>query len=323
MKNYPADRYLAVLWNHGGGIDETDVYNRARALGMNVERKPRRGVNVMTPSHARSIVSGPHRHALFSTTVDSAIRRRGIAYDDTARDFLDNVELKSVLKRVKEGTGDTIDLLGVDACLMNMVEIAYQLRQFAGYCVGSEQTEPAEGWPYNMVLADLAAYSSMTAEQLGTLIVKRYVESYRAGNVTQSLLNLDRCDSIAKAVDGLAKALKTAIKKPADYAAVSKAVRAAQHYEYADFLDLYDLCTQFKQRVSTKAVKDAASATIDALAGPDGFVAAQKHKGSGVAGSNGASIYFPIARDVTVAYGRLDFAKAAAWGEFIDAYQKA
>jgi hypothetical protein len=42
-----------------------------------------------------------------------------------------------------------------------------------------------------------------------------------------------------------------------------------------------------------------------------------------VARSHGASIYFPTARDVQVAYSNLDFAKATAWGDFLIAYQKA
>ena len=94
-------------------------------------------------------------------------------------------------------------------------------------------------------------------------------------------------------------------------------------YEYADFQDLYDLCTELKKRVSTKAVKDAAAGVMDCLTGAKPFVVASKSKGGGVAGSHGASIYFPTARDVTVAYPKLDFAKATAWGDFLDAFQKA
>jgi hypothetical protein len=322
MKNYPADRYLASFWNHGGGIDETDVYARAKAMGLDAGRKLRRGASAVSAGHARQIASGPYRHALFSTTVEAAVKRRGIAYDDTARDFLDNTELKTVLKNVTTGAGKTIDVLGFDACLMNMVEIAYQIRQYAGYSVGSEQTEPTEGWPYDTVLADLNANPAMTAAQFGAVIVKRYIESYKSGDVTQSLLDLGHSKEIAQAVDGLAKALIVALKKPADYAAITKATRAAQHYEYADFQDLYDLCTQLQTRVSAKAVKVAAAATISALTGASPFVAAEKHKGAGVASSHGASIYFPTARDVKVAYSSLDFAKATAWGDFITAYQK-
>jgi hypothetical protein len=291
-------------------------------MGLDAGRKLRRGASVVSAGHARTIASGPYRHALFSTTVDAAVKRRGIAYDDTARDFLDNMELKTVLKNVTAGAGRAIDVVGFDACLMNMLEIAYQVRQYAGYSVGSEQTEPEEGWPYDTVLADLDANPSMTAAQFGAAIVKRYIESYKSGDVTQSLLDLGRSKEIAKAVDGLAKALIAALKKPADYAAITKATRAAQHYEYADFQDLYDLCTQLQTRVSAKAVKDAAAATMKALAGASPFVAAEKHKGSGVARSHGASIFFPTVRDVEVAYSRLDFAKATAWGDFVTAYQK-
>ena len=47
---------------------------------------------------------------------------------------------------------------------MNMLEIGYQLRQYAGYSVGSEQTEPGEGWPYDTVLADLDTPEDYVAE---------------------------------------------------------------------------------------------------------------------------------------------------------------
>jgi hypothetical protein len=123
-------------------------------------------------------------------------------------------------------------------------------------------------------------------------------------------------------VDALAKALIAAIKKPVDYSAVTKATRATQHYEYADFEDLYDLCAQLRQRVSAQAVKKAADGVIRSLTGAKSFVAASKSKGAGVARSHGASIYLPTARDVTVAYPKLDFAKATAWGDFLTAYQR-
>jgi hypothetical protein len=62
----------------------------------------------------RSIASSGYRRALFSTTVDAAVSDaavsdaaeggvRGIAYDDAARDFLDNRELARVLKEVSAG----------------------------------------------------------------------------------------------------------------------------------------------------------------------------------------------------------------------------
>jgi hypothetical protein len=39
--------------------------------------------------------------------------------------------------------------------------------------------------------------------------------------------------------------------------------------------------------------------------------------------ATGAAIYLPTARDVTVAYDRLDFASDTHWNQFLHAYQEA
>jgi len=320
IQTYPAEHCLGVLWNHGSGIDETDIYKRAAARGQSVRRKAPRSATEIPRSHVRALATRRYRRSLFSTTLDSAMASRAIAYDDTSRDFLDNVELKRVLTQVKRRTGRKLDLLGFDACLMNMVEVAYQLKDTAAVMVGSEETEPGDGWPYDRVLADLAAKPAMTPQQLGGVIVKRYVESYRTDAVTQSALDLQRCRPVAQAVDQLGQALIKAIKAPAEYGAVSKALNATQRYEIRDFFDLYDLCANLKRLSKLAAVKAAAQAVMDVMPGTGGgFVLAEKHKGRALARSHGVSIYFPRG-DASVAYPRLDFARATRWDEFIRAY---
>jgi len=40
IKTYPARRYMLVLWNHGSGWDDTDIYRVARqSLHLNVKRR--------------------------------------------------------------------------------------------------------------------------------------------------------------------------------------------------------------------------------------------------------------------------------------------
>ncbi len=320
IETYPAEHYLAVLWNHGSGIDETDIYKTVSARGFQVRRKVQKSSTEIPRSHVRSVVSRRYRQSLFSTTIDNALSFRAIALDDTARDFLDNIELKRVFTSLKRKTRRKIDVIGFDACLMNMMEIAYQLKDQGNLSVGSEETEPGDGWPYDRVLRDLAADPTMTPQQLGAVIVKRYAESYTGESVTLSALDLGRSTAMAQAVDKLALALTKAIKDPTEYAAVTKAVRAAQSYELKDFIDLYSLCEQFKKKCKTKEVKDCAQATMTALtAGTEKFVAAEKHKGSAMKNSHGVSIYFPRG-DVTVVHPRLDFAKKTHWDEFINAY---
>jgi hypothetical protein len=307
IERYPSDRLLGVIWNHGSGIDETDIYARARARGTPV---------------VRAALAGRHRRALFNSTVTQATNDRAIAYDDTSRDFLDNLELKRVLAEVKKETGRVFDVLGFDACLMNMIEVAYQLKGNARVVVGSEELEPGDGWPYDRVLRSLAATPGVSGAELGAQIVDHYIDSYRAETITQSALDLSRLDDVAGAVDAFAKALTRAIRSAAEYTAVSKALNATQRFDMPDFVDLGHFCQELAKRTKAAAVKSAAKATLDALGARNGFVLAERHKGGGVRHASGAAIYFPRG-PVNKVYGRLDFAKATAWRTFLEAFHKA
>jgi len=311
-----------VIWNHGSGIDETDVYARARDRGVAIGRRGRPADSSIPRSRVRAAASRRHRRALFGTTIDEAIQYRAIAYDDTSRDFLDNVELKRVLVEVARATGRPVDLLGFDACLMNMIEVAFQLRSAAGLIVGSEETEPGDGWPYDRVLSALTANPGMTSLDLGREIVKQYVASYQEEGVTQSLLNLTRVDAAASCVDALARALIAAIKTPAEYVAVTRALNATQRFEMPDFVDLGAFCRELARRTKVASVKTATSAVLAALAGPDGLVAAEAHKGEAVRGAGGVAVYFPRG-PVSETYARLDFASAGRWAKFLEAYHRA
>jgi hypothetical protein len=322
IERHPADRVLAVIWNHGSGIDETDVYNRARARGVSVVRGAQPDAETVPRHLVRTALATRHRRALFATTVDQAVQDRAIAYDDTSQDFLDNLELKRVLTDVARATGRPIDVLGFDACLMNMIEIAYQLRTTAGVMVGSEELEPGDGWPYDRVLKTLAAAPDMTPLALGTEIVKQYIASYRSGNVTQSALDLPRVDATASAVDALAKALVAAIRTPAEYVAVTRSINATQRFDMKDFVDLGHFCSELATRTKVAAVKAALKDTLTSLRGAGGLVAAEQHKGSGVRGATGVAVYFPRG-PVNKVYARLDFAKKTAWSQFLKAYHEA
>jgi len=317
IATYPARHYLAVLWNHGSGIDEEDVYRRARAIGITVERHVAPAPDRVPRARARTIASRRFRRALFSTTIERAISTRAIAYDDTARDFLDNLELKRVLATVKQKTRRTLDVVGFDACLMSMIEIAYELRAYARFIVGSQEVEPGDGWPYDQILRALADDPGMAPERLGAAIVDRYVASYRRSDVTLACLDTSRVDEAAQAADRLAGALVTAMKQPAEYAAVTRSVRSAQHYDLPDFIDVCDFSDQVRQRSRNAKVKSAAGAMIAAVCDAgSGLVRRERHKGDRVARSHGVSVYFPRG-EVTVAYDRLAFARDTRWDEFL------
>jgi len=315
IEQFPSERVLAVIWNHGSGIDETDIYARA----------PAAGAAAVPRGLVREIAASGHRRALFSTTVDKAVRDRAIAYDDTARDFLDNKELQNVLAEVVKQTKRRIDILGFDACLMNMVEVAYQLKDSVDFIVGSEETEPGDGWPYSAQVETLVASPDAPPKEIAPKLVENYVQSYKTGgeDVTQSAVDVSRVGDVAEATKALAAACMTLVADRGGFADFSKAVKNAQRFHMKDFADFGDLCKRLGNGSSESSVKDAVKGVQDALFTGSPFVIASGEKGETVKGATGTAIYFPIVGDVHVAYDQLDFAGATDWGTLITKYQEA
>jgi hypothetical protein len=331
IKNYPAQRYLLVIWNHGNGWDDEDIYHAARHdLGLNVVR---RGENTGDGTGGKSVsirrvrvVGGPKFHrALFRPTIHRALTTRAIAYDDNAEDFLDNVELQKVLAAVRKKLGRKLDVLGMDACLMSMAEIGYQLRDHVALTVGSEETEPGDGWPYHTILRDLAKKPQMSASKLSSLIVRRYIESYDSkSNVTQAACDLAKSETLGNAVDRLALSLEAELAAPDVRTAILTARSQVQSYEKAEYVDLYDLCGLIAANCRSKKIQNACAMVQQAIT-KGGYVVANGSRGPAVANSHGVSIYFPdrptsISAPISPLYGNLDFAKKLAWAGFLSAW---
>ena len=166
VRNYPANRYAVVLWNHGSGWRSEDT----------TEGEP------------------PYK---------------SVCFDDTSFDRLDMSEVRDALDQIETDVGE-MDLVGFDACLMAMVEVAYEIREHGDVMVGSEKTEPNDGWPWDTILSDLAATPAMSAAQLGEAIVSRYYQSYGNDQAISSI-SLDDyfIDDLVDKVDSLAGALRT------------------------------------------------------------------------------------------------------------------
>ena len=326
--NYPARRYMLVLWNHGAGWDDSNLY-QGDVFGGAPPPVSRKGEEVATDGaratrgravplqQARAAVHRVHR-ALFRDTVARAVTTRAIAFDDDAQDFLDNIELKRVLAKLTKRLKRKLDVLGMDACLMSMAEVGYQLRDTAEVAVGSQEEEPGDGWPYDRILR-ARQKPAMSARDLSSAVVHEYVDSYGSDEaVTQAAIDLARIAAVTRSLDALSRALQTALTNPSAHAAIIAVRAQVQEYTspYDDYCDLIDLCTLLKAHVTTGPVRSACSAVIAAV---NDAVVANGTKGSAVAHSHGLSVYFPK-KMVSPLYRTLDFTKDSHWDEFVAAY---
>ncbi len=311
---YPAEHYALVLWNHGAGWDDADIYRSSLA-----------------PRSLQRRAQGRLRHSFFRTSRTTLLRgavggarARAILFDDDARDFLDNLEMKKALLEIKRILRGKVDVLGMDACLMSMAEVLFQMRDGVACAVGSEETEPAEGWPYDTVLQALAARPGLRPVELAGLIVDKYIASYAAADsVTQSAADLSRVRPLTEAVTELAAALTAALERPESLMAVMTSRLKAQAYEVRDNVDLTDFCQLLAAKAEAGAqIAQACRRVAEAVGCTNGLVRNSRFKGAGVKNSHGLAIYFPTMA-VSSLYARLDFARVTGWGKFLEKYVSA
>ena len=244
----------------------------------------------------------------------------GACWDDTnpQDDCLTLKEIKKALADIYSTTGKKIDVLAFDACLMGTIEVAYQVRDYVNYMVASEETEPNDGCPYDMILTELAASPSMSPAQLASTIVTKYVSSYTDGlpnpedapHVTSAAFNLTKVDEAAVAVSQLAEAII------GDFNNSESAVRSA--WEQAetfrgDYVDLYNFTQLLNDKVSNVTIKTKAESVLDAV---NSLIISEGH-GTVHSNAHGVSIYYPKKYD-KLSYVGLDFAFDTLWDEFLD-----
>jgi len=97
----------------------------------------------------------------------------GIAYDDSwdGSEGISIYQLRELLTRLSDKylEGERFDVYGSDACLMEMIEVVYELKDCARFIIGSVALEPLAGWPYTTILRALvdAPYGRKKEEEIG------------------------------------------------------------------------------------------------------------------------------------------------------------
>jgi hypothetical protein len=325
--NYPAQHYLLVVWNHGNGWNDENVYRVARStMKLNIRRRgevalPIKGAakDSVSIRRIRAIGGKKFRRALFHTSIMKAVTTRGIAYDDDAQDFLDNIEMKQVLSSARKRLNHKVDILGMDACMMSMAEVAYQLRDSVSLTVGSEEVEPGDGWPYDRFLTKLTKKPTMMPSELATTIVNEYLASYPANaGVTQSACDLAKSGMLAGVVDQLADTLNNHLADAVARSTIVECRVQTQAYDTPDYIDLYDFCDLLEGKSGIADIQAACKAVKNAIQ-RDGVIIGSGYKGKSVEHSNGLSIYFPQ-KSLSSLYATLDFVKKTAWGKFLQGY---
>ena len=322
-KKAPAERYALTIWNHGSGWDPLDfdeLYSHVRGAGV-------------TPRELGVRAASELGRSLFRPTIETALTlpsagARAIASDDGTGHSLDTLELGEVLAKAHKVLGRPLDLLGMDACLMSCLEVAYQCADDVRAVVSSEELEPGDGWPYDKILADLRSNPGMDGASLGRVVVKRYIEAYKTRTeqwpVTMCAVHSAELEPFADTLDAFTMALRRAIKDDdVDAARLLRAHSRSARFE-GDLIDLKALCENVRSQPFEGAVKSAAKKVLDALKPGGTFVVANSNLGPKVEQCGGVTAYLPAPTDeISPYYKDLRFAQRHGWDEFLRSYRRA
>jgi hypothetical protein len=262
--NYPAKKYMLVIWNHGSGWD--------KSVRANITK--------------------------------------GISYDDETNNHISTPQLGQILKQ-----SGGVDVYGSDACLMQMAEVVYELKDNVQYIVGSEETEPGDGYTYNDLLGPLAANPAMSAEELGKTAVDAYANHYQSTNEgsTQSLVKTAAIPQFTTLMNNFA----TALMGSNDKAGVKKAISSAQSFAVSDNHDIWHFADLISKSTKSSAVKSSAAALKTYITGT--LILNNRPTGN-YSNAHGIAAYMP-SYGFNSDYNDLAWASAGQWDEFIKWYQ--
>ena len=101
---------------------------------------------------------------------------KGILFDDETKNYLRTAQMKEMMRQI----GYT-DIVMQNACLQQMAEVLYEMKDHVGLFVGSEETMLAQGFDYTGLLKFMNANPAFSHEQLGEYLVTWYRAFYAAG----------------------------------------------------------------------------------------------------------------------------------------------
>ena len=239
-------------------------------------------------------------------------RVRGISSDDQTGNEISTQDMARALARA-----GGVDVLAYDACLMQGVETAYEVRKHADFVVGSEAMEPGSIQHYGKLLAYLKDSPRAEAGSTADKWVELYKDFFTSGNaakrrkktegivVTHSAIKSEKLERFTELLEAW---IKLALGHW-DGSAMAKGKKKAKAYEDREYKDLVDFVSIVGAAHSSPSVK-AAGEELIAFAKEE-MISSNWSRSKR---SHGMTIYVPR-RKYSPLYDTLAFSRQGSWPE--------
>lgn len=321
IEKFPADNYILILWNHGTGI-------------LDPVKNPFRSKSI-TPSELFTLNPETLKIEIDRTTTflefieeDEEQMHRGVCFDDTHNSYLNNQKLEQALITLKNGAlkNKKFHTIGMDACLMSMVEVANIFKEYADNMIASQEIELGAGWRYDKVMKYFIDNDNL--DNLNKHTVQTYKDTYDkiTPDYTLSSIDLNRVNDLEQAVDNLALRLIDSLNDQIDNTVKATLQQSKRNigFEEPTYVDLATLCNNILQNATKMRNKNEATlvalrnACNTCLQRISAAVTANTH-GDKVKYATGISIYFPE-KNIHSSYSRTNFATKNNWHNFLLKY---
>ena len=267
--------------------------------------------STLYPSEKLAVVGWDHGYAW-----------RYFSDDQTSGDRITMPELQSAI----EGAGVFIDVLAFDACNMAAVEVAYQvsLTGLVGLLVGSEESIPLNGFPYDLMLTPVAEDPTRTAGQLAADMVTGWGEFYGPQNWAKTnALSATDVGALAAQTETVAAWCSEMHENLGEYekeykSALSEAIGAWATTKHVDLVDL-GLKLLERESIEDEALREATEAMVSGV----GPCVVAMWNADEVAAFNGLTLWWGLGGDWTwssEAYLEVAFASDMGWWDFLSDY---
>lgn len=218
-----------------------------------------------------------------------------------------------------------MDILILDACFMQTIEVITEVYRFSEYVIGSQNSVPYEGFPYQEILE--IWNTSRSPQQISMEIVEQYSISHLPGG-SQNPGGFERYISCSAAhssqIPGFLNALNNFISNltnnsERDDIETARKLSYPFHYTQSE-IDLKDFFSHLHEVTENEALKSDANEVLNSL--NKLFVA---HVTQNLPPNTGtATIWFPDRTDSFSGgkelYSNLQFAGMSDWLEFLEMF---
>jgi hypothetical protein len=248
---------------------------------------------------------------------------KGFNYDYSDNAPADNLVTTEFVEALEKTQNDGInfDLIAFDACLMGMIEVGYEIRNYTDYFVAAEEVVGGDGYDYTTAFSAFESeLGNVNPDELAQSLVQSFEEFYVYGGNdadTLSAVNTNELEELAESLKSFTDIASEASEE--ERGAMSSLRNQSIRYAEKNFVDLGDWLKKVsRSQVVSVEIRDLAENVLESIDMSVEFKTRDSRNSSGLA------IYFPKTSQSQDPIGSFyqseyeNFLTATGWYSFLE-----